>query len=382
MEKLSEGSSLKNMTTPELLEYVRVEIGKGKTREEIHATLISGGGWNETDLSEAFSVPLPTLPDALEPSIGNGAVGTRQLQAPGSLIFIIFGLFCIVSWYFYSPQITNVWNRGIKSSQELSVNSWNSLEEFSMNFWNSSVNNLKTISFPVLKLPTFSLPSFDFQLPTFSLPSFDFQLPTFSWPSLNFSFLNKGKDIVPSAPIENNINNAIESTPIASPAVAQVKDCGIGVTPKLDNPSTYKNDPTLSCLGAGALNCENVKGVLKDDFFPTIFEIAKLQDSCNFKLSYSADSALTDITGKKLALQYISCPINIVKAIDNTKPATTRFIAPDKTDLSKYASQIYFYGTLGLFIENNLDQNKIQGLGCEGGYIQSVIASYNLSQKK
>ncbi len=107
-----------------------------------------------------------------------------------------------------------------------------------------------------------------------------------------------------------------------------------------------------------------------------------MQNSCNFKLSYSADSTLNDITGKKLSGQYILCPINIVKAIDNTKSASPKFIVSDKTNFSKYASQIYFYGTLGLFIENNLDQNKIKALGCSGEYVQSVIASYNLSQKK
>jgi hypothetical protein len=121
---------------------------------------------------------------------------------------------------------------------------------------------------------------------------------------------------------------------------------------------------------------------LKDDFFPTVFEITQSNNpgSCNFKLSYPRDSTLSDITGKKLAGQIITCPLNIVKAIDNTNPATPKFIAPNKTDFSKYGSQIYFYGTLGLFIENNLDQNKISGLGCSGMYIDSVIASYQKTQ--
>ena len=72
----------------------------------------------------------------------------------------------------------------------------------------------------------------------------------------------------------------------------------------------------------------------------------------------------------------ILCPIDVVKAIDNTKPATPKFNAPNKADFSEYASDVYFYGTLGLFAENNLDMAKIQALGCSGEYIQSVIASY------
>ncbi|MFH1365782.1 MAG: hypothetical protein ABIG99_00060 [Patescibacteria group bacterium] len=349
------------MVTPELLEYIRKEIGKGKTREEIYGTLISSGGWEEADLSEAFRVvipmqnnvilpksimekqleekkPIETMPSSplspissssspasYSPSLSifkstpsSKTVSTSRSSLWQNLIFIILGLFCIISWYFYQPQI--------------------------INFWNLSINNFKKIR----------------------LPSFD------------FSFLNKSENIVSGVPVENN-----ETIPFSVVLPnTQIKDCGTGVAPKLNNPASYKNDPVLFCLGVSALNCENAIGVLKDDFFPSILEITKLSDSCNFKLSYGADNVLMDTAGKKLALQYISCPINIVKAIDNTNPEAAKFLAPDKTDLSKYASQIYFYGTLGLFVENNLDQNKIQNLGCQGEYIQSVIASYNLSLKK
>ncbi|KKS03794.1 MAG: hypothetical protein UU82_C0037G0004 [Candidatus Nomurabacteria bacterium GW2011_GWC2_41_8] len=175
----------------------------------------------------------------------------------------------------------------------------------------------------------------------------------------------------------SDTETAAPTFPIAvTPPVIETINCGVGTAPKLGNPSTYENDSVLACLGANAINCKNAKGVLQDNFFPTIFEITKSQDSCNFRLSYPADSALIDITGKQLAGQYILCPIDVVKAIDNTKPATPKFNAPNKADFSEYASDVYFYGTLGLFAENNLDMAKIQALGCSGEYIQSVIASY------
>ena len=37
------------MVTQELLGYIRAEVAKGKTREEIRGTLLSGGGWSEDD---------------------------------------------------------------------------------------------------------------------------------------------------------------------------------------------------------------------------------------------------------------------------------------------------------------------------------------------
>jgi hypothetical protein len=342
------------MVTPELLEYVRAGVAKGHSREEIKKILISGGGWSETDLSEVFrivipmmGVPVPEVVYSVEPE-GHAPVLAPATSAPGrpktklkvplhDLVFVILVLFCVVSWYFYQPQITSFWDGGVKSSQEFFSNSWNSYANF-----------FKEISFPTLKFPSFHLPSFDFG---------KFFGPT-----------EKG----------SLANNVI----IPRPEETGVKNCGISTAPKLDAPSLYLNDPVLACLGASAVNCENAQGMLRDDFFPTIFEIIKLPNSCNFKLSYEIDSTLTDITGKKLALQYISCPLSIVKAIDNSQPIVPQFFSVDKTNLSKYASQIYFYGTLGLFVENKLDQNKIQALGCSGDYINSVIASYQKMQSK
>lgn len=47
------------MVTQELLGYIRVEMTKGRTREEINKSLLSGGGWSEDDLSEAFREIIP-----------------------------------------------------------------------------------------------------------------------------------------------------------------------------------------------------------------------------------------------------------------------------------------------------------------------------------
>ncbi|MEK7080779.1 MAG: hypothetical protein AAB902_00035, partial [Patescibacteria group bacterium] len=47
------------MITQELLGYIRIELSKGKTREEIRQALLSGGGWSEDDLSEAFRTVIP-----------------------------------------------------------------------------------------------------------------------------------------------------------------------------------------------------------------------------------------------------------------------------------------------------------------------------------
>lgn len=247
----------------------------------------------------------------------------------GDFIFIIIGIACVVSWYFYKPQIVVFWHNGVRNSQELSDNSWNKV----VDFWNSAVDVVKNLSMP--SLPT---------MPSFGLEHL-------------FYGADKPNEIV--------------------------KDCGVATAPNLNKPSSYENNSVLNCLGSSASHCVEAKAVLKDDLFPTVFQVIKNKDdTCNFKLSYSKDSSLVSTTGKKLANQYVSCPLGIVKAIDENNPESPVFSSPSLENLDKYASQIYFYGTLGLFMESNVDKSKIKSLGCVGSYIDSVVASYNKAQSQ
>jgi hypothetical protein len=358
------------MVTPELLSYIKAEVAKGKTRAEIHGALLSGGGgWSEDDLSEAFRTIIPmqniVLPKEkiIEPS--PSPTPTPDPSSPPPISFSLPPLHSFSTPSSYSPS-PSLLEPTLSPESSFPSHSSRLLLKFlviliiigglGFGFWHyrSSIKNLPSRAENLWATWVKELKGF------------------------HFPFLNTSKNVVPSVPVANNTNNVVAQKPV----INLTTNCGISLAPKLGVSSTSENNSVLSCLGENAVSCENATGILKDNFFPTIFEIAKTQNSCNFKLSYPADSALVDITGQKLAGQYISCPINIVKAIDNTNPASPKFNAPDKTDLGKYASQIYFYGTLGLFVENNLDQNKISALGCSGGYIQSVIASYNLEKKK
>ncbi|MFA6077276.1 MAG: hypothetical protein WC735_04355 [Candidatus Paceibacterota bacterium] len=231
-----------------------------------------------------------------------------------NLIFFIFAILCLVSWYFYKPQITGFWNSGVNKIVELSTSLFSS---------------------------------------------------------------KKDTELVNTVPPQNNTVIPPYNKTIS------VKDCGTTNSPDLKNKNTYENNAVLNCLGVSALSCGNAKAVFANDLFPNMIQIVGSegadQNVCNFKLSYGADSTLVDIDGNKLAGQYISCPLSIVKAIDETKTPTL-FTAASIDNLNKYASQIYFYGTLGVFMENNMDKNRIQALGCSGDYIDSMIASYRKMQ--
>lgn len=277
-----------------------------------------------------------------------------------NLAFIVTGVICVFSWYFYRPQIIAFWNNEEQVVKNLAVDSWNNMigfsgiviqnsKEISMYSLGQTANVLSSGVQTSKELCINSWNAFINTLKNISLPSFSFKFPSFSF------------------------GNIFGTQKI-------IKNCGTSKMPDLKNPSTYEDNAVLDCLGQSALVCEDAEAILTSDLFPDTFTIVKKRDSCNFKLSYSKDSALLDSVGKKLALQYISCPINSVKALDETNPEVPLFKNPNTDNLSKYASQIYFYGTLGVFVESNIAVEKMQSFGCSGDYISSVIASYKKMQ--
>jgi hypothetical protein len=138
------------MITQELLGYIRGELDKGKSRDDIHAVLISGGGWSENDLSEAFReiipmqntvtpvpvapIPVPSpasesptvpfttfnpvvMPSPLSSAPGQTKVAVSSRAPSSSHIFSRFLKFIIIliivgglgyAYWAYRPQIMNL----------------------------------------------------------------------------------------------------------------------------------------------------------------------------------------------------------------------------------------------------------------------------------
>lgn len=73
------------MVTQELLGYIRVEMTKGRTREEINKSLLSGGGWSEDDLSEAFREIIPMQNNSFSLNTINSNL-QQTVQKPVSVV--------------------------------------------------------------------------------------------------------------------------------------------------------------------------------------------------------------------------------------------------------------------------------------------------------
>jgi hypothetical protein len=56
------------MVTNELIAFIKSELQKGSSREQIHKLLVTHGGWKEEDMAEAFALAAPTPTPAPEPA--------------------------------------------------------------------------------------------------------------------------------------------------------------------------------------------------------------------------------------------------------------------------------------------------------------------------
>ena len=329
------------MITQELTAYVKSELNKGKSKEEIRGNLLSGGGWSDADVMEVFKAVMPaesmtmnipaSTPNIITPNpMSHSVMPEHSFVVPSPvkkkrsfpwkfLIFIlILGVLGFAGWYY----------RSYLSSIPDQINSL---------FVKNNV-----VQKPVVPTPP----------PQPVIP------PT------------------PSAPVEPT--PTIEPTPV----VVDTTPVFCGATAQIDRKSTANVvDSALFCLGQNAMKCANAKLVINDPFFPNLLEISNKNNSCDFTLSYPSDSTLVDVTGKKLAGRSMTCPLSVVKTMDESNPKNIVFKAPNTTDGVKYAKDIYVYGTLGLFINNNFDQMKIEGMGCSGTFLNSVIESYKLMKK-
>ena len=304
--------------SPSLVKPISASAEKNISPKKVSASPILMPN-NLSSPERISSNPSPYIPSVSllkkKQDVPNISPATVSVIKRGLIVFLILCVLGTGLWFGKEP-ILNFWNGVIGGEQGIFANTWGSITNFFKGISFSHLGSTKAPSSPAQSIATDSMPA------------------------------------------------------------EQVKDCGTSTAPNLSTPGTFSNDTVLSCIGASAQICENAKGVLKDDIFPTIVEVVKTKNSCDFRISYAPDSPLVDITGKKLASQSISCPISIVKAIDNTNPASPKFTTPDSTDPGKYGTEIYTYGSIGLFLDNNLDKSKILAAGCSGDYIDTMIASY------
>jgi len=328
------------MITPELIAYIKSELGKGKTREDVRVDLLANGGWTDADLSEAFksvmpiseplqslqpkeplqqpsipiqkpeSTPVMISPDLSTPS-PDSKKPARKTPWVAITLAILFAAVCFFAFYFFSPQILDLPNKAVSVVNSLMGNNMD-------------------------------------------------------------NEVSPDETLIPQ-----------DETPISLITdTTSYINCGITITPNRNDFTTYLADDVFKCLGESALSCENAEAVINDTLLPTIFKIKNENNECRFELSYKMDSSLTDIFGRKLAGRNISCPITITRSFSGIDSKDFIFSDTDVTKPSKYAADMYFYGTVGVFFDKDFNQSAIEELGCRGTFLDSAVESFSLIKSK
>ncbi len=350
------------MVTQELIAYVKAELNKGKRREDIRASLLSGGGWNEADLNEVFGVVMPLDSGAAAPAQTSvPPVAAKPAPSPTPAFFErdFSSRYAAMHAMPQTPPLEKIQEKVEPKIAATPVHAAPVVKKDPIQ-WKPMV---PAVLFGVLCFAVF----YFFRPEIMALPG----RISSSFSAIGDKFLGAFNSPEPEKEAE-----------VAPVVVKTPRNCGTTGSPGRNDASNVSADTTFICLGQSASACGNAEGVISDPLFPGLFKVKILDGACTFELSYAKDSTLTDVFGKSMAGRSVTCPISVVKAIDETNPKNPIFVTADTSNPGKYAADVYFYGTLGLFIENNFNQEKITSLGCKGDFINSVIESYKLMQSK
>ncbi len=337
------------MVTPELITYIKEEFAKGKKREDVQKILVVEGGWSEADLNEAFRTVLPMQ------NFNTNLTQPARSDSPVQQIKPIQ----------INPQL-NIQNDSVNESIQKSM-----LHNVATAKITSSASHFKLFTLLFLLVAAGGLGATWFIRPAFITDTFNTVTDKVS--QIELPSLPSFSSLATKEPENTVIVPPVVEMPVAE--VVLTKNCGISAAPNLKKASTYEKNSVLNCLGISLLNCEDAEAILTDPLLPNLFQVKKDGSTCNFRMTYTSETALENPAGKSSAGKYVECTVSSIKAVDESKNPPV-FSAPSTDNPAKYASQASFYATLGVFVENGLDQEKIQNAGCTGSYVSSLINSY------
>ncbi len=357
------------MITQELISYIRGEINKGKTREQVKTALLSGGGWSEADVSEAFRdvMPLEIIKSVPVPAPVVAPISPTITPARSTL-----GAYVGSAVPVPAPMVTK-----LPPAHPIDTSTFRPAAS------NLYPQPKKTHHFKGLII--------------FLIIIFLVIGGGYFYRAEAGEFLSSIKDGLanlfernettpePMAPVATAPAVIIPPPPV-KPVPTSPINCGETSAPDPQNPLAYKDDPVLNCIGASAVSCQWAQATLTNPLYPSRLEIMTSNDlptgECAFRLAYPLDSKLVSVTGKVMAGESIACPLNIVKSFTEGPKGISTFGAPNKDKASTYGAEIFFYGTAGVFIEYGLDKKKIEFAGCNGRFMDFVIDSYALMQSE
>ncbi len=372
------------MITPELLTFIQGQLAAGTSREQVADMLLSNG-WSAADITNALSQAAPVQPvqptQPVEPA--------RPVEPVQSMQPMQAAAIQPVQTYtepVYRPVAQSSLQpmQSVQSMQPESAHLAQAQTQTTVSHsgWTKSFMVLAgiVVAFAAGWIANQGVTNSRMQTQSVRDAASNQPSPAVQDQVSENGSTPAGDTVVPAdsaSPLGVPASGAIEG-----PALAAEKDCGTtnGKTP-------YASDPVLACMGAAALSCGSARATVSvgsgGSAQPSTSALKITNPgsggSCSFTVVPAPAPAAS---GASASAPSISCPLSIVKASDDfLSSATPTWKNPTKTDPNKYAGEIYYYGAMGVFIQNNFSEAKIRALGCTGDFIKTYIAEHAKSLK-
>ena len=370
------------MITPELLAFIQGQLAAGTSREQVADMLLSNG-WGAADITNALSQAAPVQPvqptQPIEPARPVEPVQSMQpMQAAATLPVQTYTepVYRPVAQSSMQPM------QSVQSMQAESAHLAQAQTQATVSHsgWAKSFMVLAGIVVAFAAGWIASQGVTNSRMQTQSVRDAASNQPS---PAIQDQASESGA-IAPDVPAtttasvaSTNPASATSTGATQGPASAVEKDCGTtnGKTP-------YASDPVLACMGAAALSCSNARATISigsggsAQLSTSTLKITNPGSggACSFTV---VPAPAPNASGASASALSISCPLSIVKASDDfLSSATPTWKSPTKTDPNKYAGEIYYYGAMGVFIQNNFSEAKIRAAGCTGDFIKTYIAEH------
>ena len=373
------------MITPELLTFIRDQLAAGTSREQVADMLLSNG-WSAADITNALSQAAPVQPvqptQPIEPARPVEPVQSMQpMQAAATLPVQTYTepIYRPVAQSSMQPM------QSVQSMQPESAHLAQAQTQaqthttVSHSGWTKSFMVLAgiVVAFAAGWIANQGVTNSRMQIQSVRDAASNQPSPAIQ------DQASESDTIAPDAPAtaapaaSANPASATSAGTTQSSALAAEKDCGTtnGKTP-------YASDPVLACMGAAALSCSNARATISigsgGSAQPSTSTLKITNPGSGGACSFTVVPApAPNASGASASAPSISCPLSIVKASDDfLSSATPTWKNPTKTDPNKYAGEIYYYGAMGVFIQNNFSEAKIRAAGCTGDFIKTYIAEH------
>ena len=391
------------MITQELIQFIQQSISQGKTKEEIRNILLSSGGWQESDIEEAF----------------NSVENNRKEGTSFKWVIVLFVLAVLGVGGYFAVNEFNLLNTSSSNMELHTDEAGNFSGEASVTFepsdeeldvFNAYIVHLTYSSAIVLDKveiippspengPAAQIINSELTEESYNITSdteFIFQTRSMNEETGQYNFGESVDSMVARTSIaddsrfwgesatvpfvvtvEKNTGNIVSMIEVYHPLSQTLTEssssshegsqkilCGTSSVIPMPGPGSYDGNQTLQCLGENILNdCQSASAVFMQTGWPKyMVDSYKEAGVCMFKLATDDKS--------------MQCPVSVARSLDLDASEQQNTIVTNSLDTSNpisFASELFNFNNSYVFLENEYDKGSINDLGCSGDLVAERV---------